>query len=229
MSFGSDFLRFDILTIGVRIVILFLIVPLHNVLKTYIAAAFGDDGPIRHGSNSLNIANQVDGSSLFVFFLFGYIWSKPVRTNYKEKSKHPAIATIVTACSGPLLYMFFAFLFIFLESLFYNQTTSFVLNSGSNGIITLSSICSTMANTLLNIAFVNMIPIQPFDFGEILNYFLPVKAYRKLNNLIANHEMLFSIILIVGATFFVMIFISIPSLLLHNKALNFFYNLTQGV
>jgi len=168
-----------------RILIMFLAIPVHEASHAYAAKFCGDDTPEKQGRLTLNPFAHLDffGSLLMIFSGFG--WGRPVIVN-PSKFKHRKLDSVLVALAGPASNIIFAFVIMIAYKLLWKF-----------GIFTpfstMPEIMSYIIVLNVYLAVFNIIPVPPLDGSKLLLAVLPSKAAFWL---IANHNIVFGVMLI---------------------------------
>jgi len=156
----------------VRLIILFLGIPIHEWAHAWSAYQLGDDTASLQGRMTLNPMAHLDpiGSLLLLFSGFG--WGKPVPANPYRMRMNPRVGMAVSAAAGPLSNFVLAMLLaIPFRMEWADLTTAFIdwqVGSFSIGALLLIAI-----EINLGLMLFNLIPIYPLDGEKVLMGLLP--------------------------------------------------------
>lgn len=204
----------NIVQFMIRILIMFLAIPIHEASHAYAAKLCGDDTPEKQGRLTLNPFIHLDffGSLLMIFSGFG--WGRPVIVN-PSKFKHRKLDSVLVALAGPLSNLIFAFVIKVAYVLLMKYE---VFSPFSN----MPEIIEIIIELNIYLAVFNIIPVPPLDGSKLLLALLPSKAAFWL---IANHNIVFGVMLIL------LWFTPFPSFLglISLKILSFFEMITAFI
>ena len=152
-------------TILVRLIILFLAIPIHEWAHAWSAYQLGDDTASMRGRMTLNPLAHLDpiGSLLLLFSGFG--WGKPVPVNPYRMRTNPRAGMAISAAAGPFSNFVLAML---LAIPFRLGWVGWYTGGFSIGSLLLIAI-----QINLGLMLFNLIPIYPLDGEKILMGLLP--------------------------------------------------------
>jgi len=152
-------------TILVRLIVLFLAVPIHEWAHAWSAYQLGDDTASMQGRMTLNPLAHLDpiGSLLLLFSGFG--WGKPVPVNPYRMRTNPRAGMAISAAAGPFSNFVLAML---LAIPFRLGWVGWYTGGFSIGSLLLIAI-----QINLGLMLFNLIPIYPLDGEKILMGLLP--------------------------------------------------------
>ena len=93
---------FSIPTILVRLVVLFLAIPIHEWAHAWSAYQLGDDTASLQGRLTLNPMAHLDPIGSLLILVSGFGWGKPVPVNPYRLRTGPRVGHAITAFAGPL-------------------------------------------------------------------------------------------------------------------------------
>jgi Zn-dependent protease len=170
-----DFTR--ILQVGMRFVILFPAIILHEVAHGYMAYLLGDPTAKRMGRLTLNPIAHIDPIGTVIMplallllsggaFFFGY--AKPVPFNPRN-FKNERSGMLLTGIAGPLTNVGLAVVFGLASRFF--PVPGGVWDPGSFNSVGAFMLFFTYANLML--AFFNLVPVPPLDGSRVVQWILP--------------------------------------------------------
>ena len=185
-----------IMDIGVRVFVIFCVLPIHEFAHAYIANKLGDSTARLKGRMTIAPMAHIDPIGALMIFLVGFGYAKPVPVNMrnfrkkdKNASEHDNIyyysamprydpgyakrCMALVSLAGPLSNLLMAFISLILMNIV--------------GITTYSTLTAIIyyfffycASININLAVFNLIPIPPLDGSRILSVILPDKVYFKI-------------------------------------------------
>ena len=189
-----------ILKYGVKLIIIFLCLPVHEFAHAWSAKKLGDTTQNYKGRLTLNPLAHLDPFGAVCLFLTGFGWAKPVEVNsrmFKNFKRDMAI----TAAAGPISNVVLALLGgilwkivlccywvkagysisdITAEAGSFGSAVYLQLTNGSDALFWLQFILWYFVRINLGLAVFNFIPVPPLDGSKIIMFFLPNKANYKL-------------------------------------------------
>ncbi len=155
----------SISTILVRIIILFLAIPIHEWAHAWSAYQLGDDSASLQGRMTLNPLAHLDpiGSLLLLFSGFG--WGKPVPVNPYRMRTNPRVGMAISAAAGPFSNFILAMLLAIPFRLGWVDWYT--------GGFSIGSLLLVAIQINLGLMLFNLIPVHPLDGEKILMGLLP--------------------------------------------------------
>ena len=200
--FNMNFDLNTVLQIFTRVLIVFLILPIHEYAHAWAARKMGDDTAAYMGRLTLNPLAHIDWFGAICLTLTGFGWAKPVPVN-PIKFRKQRLGMSLTAAAGPLSNLIVSFIGLavyrvitatrmFRDSIgdLYQQYSNIDdvlaepfqaatlehLANGNSGLFFILYILEVFIVVNIGLAIFNLIPIPPLDGSKIIAYFTPARV-----------------------------------------------------
>ena len=159
-------------TILVRLVVLFLAIPIHEWAHAWSAYQLGDDTASREGRLTLNPMAHLDPIGSLLILVSGFGWGKPVPVNPYRLRTNPRIGHAITAFAGPLSNFVLAML---LAIPFRMQRVDYAIASMDlySQRLSIGALLLVAIEINLGLMLFNLIPLFPLDGEKVLVGVLP--------------------------------------------------------
>lgn len=149
------------------LIILFIILPLHELAHGWVAYKFGDNTAKNAGRLTFNPLVSIDPLGALMILFVGFGWARPVPVNLMN-FRHPRVGMAVTAAAGPLSNLLAALVGAFIY-------VGVAVGTGFNVASTNFAMQLLRTFIIINIslAVFNLLPIPPLDGSKIVASFLP--------------------------------------------------------
>ena len=172
-----------IIEYGVRILIIFMILPLHECAHAWSAKKLGDHTAEYQGRLTLNPIAHMDPIGSLCLILTGFGWAKPVPINPLNFRKYRA-GIALTAAAGPISNLIAAFIgmiaFRFVMAIPYGGETLIDFLNQTGPLYFAYLILSYFISINIGLAIFKLIPIPPLDGSKVLSYFTSAEFDRKV-------------------------------------------------
>ena len=159
----------DVLQIITKILIIFLVLPIHECAHAWAAHKMGDETAAYSGRLTLNPLAHIDILGALCLLITGFGWAKPVPVDLRYFKK-PKQGMALTALAGPVSNFVLAFL-----ALLACKAILYVPYSDGWGLA--FSFCYYTAILSIGLGVFNLIPIPPLDGSKVLAVLLPDRFY----------------------------------------------------
>lgn len=172
-----------ILSIGVHLIIIFMILPIHEFAHAFAADKLGDSTPRYKGRLTINPFAHIDPIGALCLLVTGFGWAKPVPVNPLRFKKYRS-GMAITAAAGPLSNLVVAFIAMIayrvIWAIPYSIDTYLEFMTQSGALYYTVYILQYFILINIGLAIFNLIPVPPLDGSKILSYFTPASFDRKL-------------------------------------------------
>lgn len=166
-----------ILKIIAILIITFLVLPLHEFAKAWVAYQLGDDTAKNEGTLTLNPLAHFSASGAICMLLFNFGWSKPVTIN-PNNFENPHRDMAFVALAGPIANVLAALVGGFLLNF-----TPFISSSAVAILVSKFILIYISISTYLTA--IDLLPIPPMAGFQIIQSFIPerimIKYYRNIS------------------------------------------------
>lgn len=203
MNFGID----EVLQIFTKIIIIFLVLPIHEYAHAWMAHKMGDDTAGYMGRLTLNPLAHIDWIGAICLLFTGFGWAKPVPIN-PNKFRKQRLGVSLTAAAGPASNLIVSFIalvvyriilatsyfrdgiadlyskYINIDYCLSQPLMGSVLEREANGMSMLFFILYILEVFIIiniGLAIFNLIPIPPLDGSKIVGYFTSAKFDQWIN------------------------------------------------
>ena len=161
----------------VRLMIIFLVNPLHECAHAFAAHKLGDDTAKNAGRLSIDPLTHLDPFGALFLMIFGFGWAKPVPVN-PANFKHKNFDMMIVALAGPLSNLAAAFAATIAMRLCGGTEQGYFTWAldHDNPRYYLYFMLYEFIHLNLVLCLFNLLPVPPLDGSRVLNYFLPPKA-----------------------------------------------------
>ncbi len=168
---------FDIYQIIPRLLVAFLLLPVHEFAHAWAARKLGDETANYSGRLTLNPLAHLDPIGTILLILTGYGWAKPVPINPRN-FKNQKVGMGLSALAGPVSNVIMAYILLLVcKILTLIPITSVDMNNIINPAF---DILNYMAVISVGLAVFNFIPVPPLDGSRVLGMILPDRVYFKV-------------------------------------------------
>lgn len=166
-----------VLSILVRALVVFTVLPLHECAHGLVALKLGDRTAKDQGRLTLNPLKHFDPIGTTAPLLTGIGWARAVPIN-PMNFKNPKKGMAVTALAGPLSNLAMALIAMVLYKLLTVAAVFFPLNATAVNVV--RTILSLFLQINVSLAVFNLLPIPPLDGSRIATCFLSERTYFKI-------------------------------------------------
>lgn len=164
-----------VLKYGARIMIIFMIIPLHEFAHAWSANKMGDPTAKMQDRLNLNPFNHIDPIGAIMLLFCGFGWGRPVQVN-PNYFKNPKKGMALSAAAGPIANLLAALVgTIIYKVMFYVYASKL-----TDGLYWTTVLFYYFVVINIGLALFNLIPIPPLDGAKIIGYFTSYKVDRKI-------------------------------------------------
>ncbi|MBP3381447.1 MAG: site-2 protease family protein [Clostridia bacterium] len=178
--------------IGAYAVIVFIVLPIHELAHAWAAHLLGDDTARWQGRLKFNPLRHLDLFGTIMLVLFGVGYAKPVPVNpYNFRNRKRDMA--LTALAGPLSNIVLAVIAVAI----FRVCVFFVTDTALLSYLYLILI-DVFASVNIGLAVFNLLPIPPLDGSRIFGFFLPDRWVDVMEQYSRQISMVVMLLLFVG-------------------------------
>ena len=178
--------------IGAYAVIIFIVLPIHELAHAWAAHLLGDDTARWQGRLKFNPLRHLDLFGTIMLVLFGVGYAKPVPVNpYNFRNRKRDMA--LTALAGPLSNIVLAVIAVAI----FRVCVFFVTDTALLSYLYLILI-DVFASVNIGLAVFNLLPIPPLDGSRIFGFFLPDRWVDVMEQYSRQISMVVMLLLFVG-------------------------------
>ena len=204
--FSGSITKYDLVMYATRMLIIFLILPLHEFAHAWTAYKLGDDTASYQGRMTLNPIAHIDPIGAILLLLVGYGWAKPVPIDPSRFNRKHSIrfGVAITALAGPVSNLIAALLGmvglrIFECTAVYrdNLEAIYAMRDFTTPVI-LYYLLYYFIEINIGLAVFNLIPIPPLDGSKVLGYWTSAKVDRWFQENSQLVRIIFLVIIVTG-------------------------------
>ncbi len=158
-------------------VMVFVMLPLHELGHAYMAHLLGDDTARWNGRLTLNPLNHLDMFGTMMLVLFGFGYARPVPVNPRN-FRNPKTGMALTALAGPLSNLLLATASVAMFRLILFLFGGVMTQQVFNWLVVV--FIEVFASVNIGLAVFNLLPIPPLDGSKILGFFLPSRLMYQM-------------------------------------------------
>lgn len=162
-----------------RLMVVFLIGPLHEFAHAWTAYKLGDNTAKDMGRLTLSPLAHLDGFGSLLILLVGFGWAKPVPVK-PSNFKNPSFGMMVTAVAGPFVNLVAALIGVIIFQLCGGERYVYLPVSYLFGETSSMGYAMWMLSEFISINIMlclfNMLPVPPLDGSRVLTFLLPPRA-----------------------------------------------------
>ena len=163
-----------VLKYGARLMVIFMVIPLHEFAHAWSANKMGDPTPKYQNRLNLNPFRHIDPIGGLMIFLCGFGWGRPVQVN-PNNFKKPRKGMALSAAAGPIANLIAAYLGMVL----YKMLLYAFLKNQTEGLFWVTLLFEYFVTINIGLAVFNLIPIPPLDGSKIMMAFMSDRTIFK--------------------------------------------------
>lgn len=188
--------RFDVMSLVASGIVLLLCIPVHEFAHAYAASKLGDNTAKAQGRLTLNPLAHLSLIGSISLVLLGIGWANPVPVDTRNFKK-PKRDMGIVAAAGPLSNFIMAFLVMFLGLGSYRIALMQSTQQAANFFAKLSVLLYYIVFINIQLGVFNLIPVLPFDGGNIVSALLPEKWERNIRSFFSRYQGAVAVVLLV--------------------------------
>lgn len=172
-----------IIEYGARILIIFMVLPIHEFAHAWSAYKCGDRTAMYKGRLTLNPLAHIDPIGALLLLFTGYGWAKPVPVN-PLSFKHYRRDYALVAAAGPISNLIVAFVAMIGLRVLLGMSSDYSMEDGilyymtgteNTGMYYTVLFFYFIVTVNIGLAIFNLIPVPPLDGSKIVSYFTSAK------------------------------------------------------
>ncbi len=172
-----------IIEYGARILIIFMVLPIHEFAHAWSAYKCGDRTAMYKGRLTLNPLAHIDPIGALLLLFTGYGWAKPVPVN-PLSFKHYRRDYALVAAAGPISNLIVAFVAMIGLRVLLGMSGDYYMEDGilyymtgteNTGMYYTVLFFYFIVTVNIGLAIFNLIPVPPLDGSKIVSYFTSAK------------------------------------------------------
>lgn len=173
--FQNGFSVQTIISLCVRVFVIFCILPIHEFAHAYASHKLGDETAKLSGRLTVSPFAHIDPFGAILMIVAGVGWAKPVPVNmYNLKTKNKKLGMAIVSFAGPFSNILMALFFLFI------MNAVGTLMPYSDLTQTIYTFVYIAASLNVRLAIFNLIPIPPLDGSRLITLIIPDKYYYQI-------------------------------------------------
>lgn len=173
--FQNGFSAQTIVSLCVRVFVIFCILPIHEFAHAYASHKLGDETAKLSGRLTVSPLAHIDPFGAILMIVAGVGWAKPVPVNmYNLKTKNKKLGMAIVSFAGPFSNILMALFFLII------MNAVGALMPYSDLTQTIYTFAYLAASLNVRLAIFNLIPIPPLDGSRLITLIIPDKYYYQI-------------------------------------------------